>query len=280
METFCPLGVAKEYNWIGSDISSPSSKENLKNEIITEWIYGHLLTLRSMEEVHVTKPSDLEPEQEFFQPSLTRLSYHLRKGSDSNRIYILCHGYLYTGKKMMSWFGSLFPEECTVLAPNGPFPIPVKKSWGHYVGYSWYFFDMDKKTYFIDYEVCKDYLRNLVVHLGYEKTPCTLIGYSQGGYAAGHMAESLDCVDHLIGVGSQFKINNPKWNSKLIVDGLHGDLDETVDPQVARECFEKLPKSHQGTFSSFPEAAHEPTDEILAKTVQLALERARTRALS
>ena len=204
--------------------------------------------------------------------SLTQANYLFREGDPSRPLFIINHGFMSTNTRMWDRFASRIPQEYSILAPNGPFPVPLKEEKGWKVGYSWFFYDNITKEFLVDYSICKDYLANLVDALNLSSQPKTIIGFSQGGYASVHMAEKTKNVNHVIGMGCQFKINNPQWPKNLRVDAVHGEADDVVSPKLAEKFFSQLPSINKGKFKTFPEVGHKPSTEMLDLVVEWALE--------
>ena len=200
--------------------------------------------------------------------SLVHGRYFYRPGP--GRLFILLHGYMYSGQTMMNWLAHHLPEDSAILAPNAPYPIPVKEKDRYRIGYSWYFFDNLKDEYFIGYEICKSYINNLCEQLALSQRPTTLIGYSQGGYASVHMLEALPQVDHLVGVGCQYVIDKPHWNRKLRIDSLHAEKDEMVDMKRAQKLFSQIPESFRGDFTVISDEVHKPSGQMLKQVVDIA----------
>ncbi len=203
--------------------------------------------------------------------SLTQGHYLINKeefASPKEPIYILLHGFMSTPQKMWERFADRLPEESIVLAPAGPFPLPQREDKSWKVGYSWFFYDNFKDEYFVDYDICQDYIKNLLRKLGLHDHPKTIIGFSQGGYSAVHMAEVLTNVQHVIGMGCRFKIKDPKFSENLVVEAVHGELDDIVEVQGAIESFKNIPENNRGRFKSFKEARHKPTEEMIKTVVQ------------
>ena len=207
--------------------------------------------------------------------SLTQASYYLRATEPQARLYILLHGYMSKAEKMIGQFKDRLPSTANLLIPNGPFPIPIKRTDGYSVGYSWNFFNSKDSTYLVGNEICSDYLKNLVGHLGFVHNPKTVIGFSQGGYVSVHVAKSLRAVDHIIGIGCQFKIDQPNWHEPLLIEGIHGNEDEIVDLKLAQEKFHEIPQKFKGRFEVL-NSKHKPSEEVLNLAGQWATEKSET----
>ena len=111
-------------------------------------------------------------------PSLSPASYMLQKGDPDGRLIILCHGFMSTNQRMWDRFQPRLPKDVNILAPNSPFPIPVKEEQGWKVGYSWFFYDNFKNHYFVGYDICKAYIKSLVEELGFAHNKKTIVGFS------------------------------------------------------------------------------------------------------
>ncbi|MBL7688053.1 MAG: hypothetical protein JNJ49_08450, partial [Bdellovibrionaceae bacterium] len=76
------------------------------------------------------------------------IHYHVHRPTTAPRaIALFLHGYTDHGA---SFFRRLFPNgwphelrDIAWIAPNGPFPVPVKTPIGWREAYSWYFYDME-----------------------------------------------------------------------------------------------------------------------------------------
>ena len=212
--------------------------------------------------------------------SLTQASYLLRKKEDKSRVYILCHGFMSKAQWMWHRFIHLLPEDSTVLAVNAPFPIPKRVGEEWKVSYSWYFYDNFEDSFLVDYSICSDFLKNLIINLGLANNPKTIIGFSQGGYASPHVAQELKGVDHIVGIGCRFKVSKPRWNESLRIDGIHGEEDEVVDCSGAEESFLKIPEHHRGHFLKYQGVGHLPSEEMLLKVRDWIFERKKIKVLS
>ena len=167
--------------------------------------------------------------------------YKLLGDKKASRIYLLLHGY---GQNCDSIFDSLkssLPQNALVLIPNGPFPQPQKTSKGLSLNFAWYFYDNIRNTYYIDYQLPANILKELVQTLHLEKIPMTIIGFSQGGYLAPFAANMISSVDHVIGIACRFCHERlDRINYKI--DGIHGKLDSIVDPNRAKKSHKEMIK--------------------------------------
>jgi predicted esterase len=152
--------------------------------------------------------------------------YYLRQPAEPKRVFLLLHGFEQTAKKIFAKFDpvlSALGQGYVVLAPNGPFPIPKKVDDDHFhLGCSWYFYDASRDEYYMDMEIGVRFLSGLVIHLGLERLPATLIGFSQGGYLAPFAAQAMPQVDHVIGIGCEFLIDELKPSIGFKMDCIQG----------------------------------------------------------
>ena len=139
-------------------------------------------------------------------PCHTVTDFILSGDQESETLYLLLHGFNETGQIVHNRISPLLPKEALILAPNGNFPLPVKKADdGYTVNFGWYFYDNSSNSYFIDYDLPSEILINLLKELGLEKKKLYIIGYSQGGYLAPFVAQKHDNVQKVIGMACVFR---------------------------------------------------------------------------
>lgn len=195
------------------------------------------------------------------------------------RLYLLLHGF---GQTAMAPWGQLepgLPARAAVLSPNGPFPMPRRispsgrevpaASEGEWMmGFAWYFYNPETDQYFIDMEIGVRYLLELLGKLGLASVPTTVIGFSQGGYLAPFLGQALPCVDHVIGIGCQFLVDELSLPVRFRMDGIHGARDERVSPELAQRSHQRLVGAGmKGEFVLIPEAGHR-MDAAMASEVR------------
>lgn len=204
--------------------------------------------------------------------SLTQARYLYRPGKNKDKVIVLLHGYRSNAFRMWSWFEKRIPEEWSLLAPQGPFPLPEPQGNGFRLGYSWYFFDGKSNKFHTNYEIPKSYLVNLMKQLGFENSQKSLIGFSQGGYATVQMFPELKNVQHIVGVGCSFNIDNPNFPKELKVEAVHGAKDPIVELDKTVMKFHHLPRENKGRFQIFDGVGHKPSDEMLDTAAQWVLQ--------
>ncbi len=196
----------------------------------------------------------------------------LRKVEGSKELILLLHGYQQSGAKIYRDTLEALPKTATVLAPNGPFPIPRKSDDGKIkLGYSWYFFDFAAKEFIIPMNSGIEFLVRGIHDLGFSDYIKTVIGFSQGGYMAPFLVNELSNVKQFIGIGCEFLHANYKpaadYATKAFrVDGIGGDNDEIVRHGSSRASHEKFLKlGFEGRFHSLPNVGHEINADVRNK---------------
>jgi predicted esterase len=201
----------------------------------------------------------------------TVVDYHLHLPSNPQRLLLLLHGWGQHGHFMHKRFLPLVDGNTAVLSPNGPFPLvdqmPLDKrdhSEELVKSFGWYLFDPSTGKFFIDYHIPAEILKRTISSLGLAQIPCTVLGYSQGGYLSIFVAEKCPQIDRIIGVNcgwrSDLLVNIPKAR----VDAYHGADDKTVDPIRAHDSHSHLLKlGMEGTFTAVPGEGHLLTHGLL-----------------
>lgn len=188
--------------------------------------------------------------------------YHIRVPEKPKRIYVLLHGYLLDGEFMFKKLSSIIPEDGIIVAPNAPFPVPVKKKEHFSPGYAWYFFDPSKKTYYINYDPAAYFMRNFLSRIWPFDLPITIIGYSQGGYIAPKIAEVVPNVDTVIAMASTFRNNRFEYRQDVTLHQIHSPHDLVVDYDEAKQEFDQLTlRGNSGEFITLNEAGHKLDQE-------------------
>jgi predicted esterase len=193
--------------------------------------------------------------------------FTLVKG-EPKRIYLLLHGYLLDGEFMLNALKDTIPDDSMIIAPNGPFPVPVKKKDRYIPKYAWYFFDSASKTYYIDFNPASHFLEEVLNKYNNQKLPVTVIGYSQGGYLSPKIPEVIYEVDTVIGLACCFRNERFSIKSDVTYHQIHGSNDLIVDAKGSTEEFEQLKKrGNKGEFILLDSTAHR-IDEVMLTTLQ------------
>jgi len=187
------------------------------------------------------------------------------------RIFLLLHGYLLDGSYLLRTLRETIPNNSLILAPNGPFPVPVKKKDGFVPKYAWYFFDPLKKNYYINFDPASIFLKDVVEKYNPKKLPVTIIGYSQGGYLAPKVAELILEVDSVVGLACTFRNERFEVRAEVQYHQINSKADLIVDYPQSQEEFTKLKeRGNQGQFISLKEAGHK-IDECYLKELSTIL---------
>lgn len=203
--------------------------------------------------------------------------YFVRKGAKSGShspVFFLLHGYSQTGEtfieKLLPAFSPEVLEAATLVAPNGPFPVPEYDDGVFKPGFSWYFYETKSDAYYVDMKLGIDYVKSLVDHLDLAARPKILIGYSQGGYIVPFAAQALQRVKHIIGVNCQFLREEIEGALPCSMDQVQGSDDKMVSAKIAKEYFEKLkPRNKDGRYVEVTGAGHGLSGAILAEVKKL-----------
>ena len=187
------------------------------------------------------------------------------------KVFVLLHGYLLDGSFMYEKLLNFLPKESAIIAPNGPFMVPVKKQKGYFPRFAWYFFDPTKKTYYIDYIPAAEYIKSLLIEMELIRKPITVIGYSQGGYLAPKLAEMIPSVESVIGLACCFRNDYFKFRHDVLYHQINSTSDLVVDYEGAKQEFVTLrERGNLGRFVTLNDIGHK-LDENYAQELKLML---------
>lgn len=190
-------------------------------------------------------------------PIRTSHDVEVYKPLNPKRVFVLLHGYLLNGEFIFKKLRDILPLDCAIIAPNGPFIVPIKKKEKFKPGYAWYFYDSNQKNFYIDYNPGAEFVSSLLIEMGLDKKPITLIGYSQGGYLAPRIADIIHNVDTVIGLACIFRNQRFSYRSNVIYHQIHSKADLVVDFDEAKEEFMSLrEKGNIGQFISLEDNGH------------------------
>lgn len=197
-------------------------------------------------------------------PCHTVTDYILTGNKDNDRLYLLLHGFNESAEKVYKRVSPLLPGDALTLAPNGNFPIPVKKpNEGYTVNFGWYFYDNSTKTYFIDYDLPSEIIINLIKELGLENKKLYIIGYSQGGYLSPFVALKHGNVEKLIGMACVFRHKMFDYAPNFPMVAIHGKEDLMVSFEGQKESVEEMKDlGIDIDFIGLPEAGHRLDDDF------------------
>ena len=154
---------------------------------------------------------------------------------EPKRIFLLLHGYLLDGEYLIKKLADSLPTDCLIISPNGPFLVPQKKGEEYFAKYSWYFFDPNKKSFYINYKPAAEFLKNLIQQINIDKLAISIIGYSQGGYLAPKVAELIPEVDSVLGLACIFRKKMFEPREDLVYHQIHGQNDLIVSIDESKE---------------------------------------------
>lgn len=199
----------------------------------------------------------------------------MQKVDRADRVLVLMHGYQQVASRMLEKVKRVFGSEVYIVAVEAPFPVPLRKNDGSFEpGYSWYFYDLDRKRAVIDFSASVGFMKSVLQELNLGDRPLTLMGFSQGGYASLAVAHQVSQIDHVIGLGCQFRPDRVGGSDLGVlqcrVDAVHGELDDIVDFDLAKKYFAEL-KGHgvEGEFIAVPGVGHRLDDRILNEALRL-----------
>ena len=194
--------------------------------------------------------------------------YESRINQGTTQNILLLHGFTQTGSKIKDLVLPLLGPDVSWVAPNAPFPVPIKTETGYVPGFSWYFYEAAKDSYYISMEPAQNYCLQLLESLGWldSATPLTLLGFSQGGYLAPFLAGAIvrnqtgsnAPLKQVIGVGCRLLAEDLPSEVSFRIDGIHGSLDQVVSAKEAEESFPKVIQTgdSRGKFILVPESGH------------------------
>ena len=197
--------------------------------------------------------------------------YYLREAKGPPReLVVLLHGYSESGSRILHKLQDAVSADCAILAPNGPFPLPERTEHGYKLGFAWYMYDPASKEYFIDMRPGITFLQQGLSQLGFTSIPKRLIGFSQGGYLAPIIAQSLLNVKQVIGIASEFLKDEMDPEIPFRVDGIFGELDLVVTPAESEATHRCLTQAGvRGSFQIVPGLGHKIDGEVVKRVSEL-----------
>lgn len=194
----------------------------------------------------------------------------VRTADHPKEVFLLLHGLGERGKRIFRKLLPYLPENALVIAPNGPFPIPRPKEGRMDYGHSWYFYDKAEKKYFINQDLAKYWLRDLLKIKNASRLPVTIIGFSQGGYLAPLAGMEIEETTLIIGLACEFRTTLIHQKPSFPLVALHGDQDNIVGLASSQNESENLKAlGIDVDFRVIPETGHEITPAMgaMVKTI-------------
>lgn len=168
-------------------------------------------------------------------------TYHTNNLESYDKIILGMHGYQQNGEFLFRKLSRTLDLEKTLLiCPNAPFMVPYKKNDEYVEAYSWYFFDPNKKSFYVNYEPAAEMISKLLSEINIHNKKVDLIGYSQGGYLAPKVAELNEHVESVFGLACILRSKRFKTKANTKFVQIHGINDDIVDFNEAKSEFERL----------------------------------------
>lgn len=186
---------------------------------------------------------------------------------DFDKVVLLLHGFQLDGYFMFKRFKNAFGPGVKVVAPNAPFLMPIKKENNWVPRYSWYFYDGEKKDFYVNYEPAALWLKEAMEKINPEAKETVIIGYSQGGYIAPRVAQAISETSKVIGLNSIFRKGRYQAMEGVSYYQINGVQDQVVSAKEAQEEFES--QKLQGSFTTL-DMEHPLNRQMIEKAVELA----------
>lgn len=213
-----------------------------------------------------TSPRDLQAESTSIETTIP-ISFRHRAVGKPKVLALFLHGYSdHGGSLLRRLYGEAWPAsfaDVAVVAPNGPFPVPIKTDTGWREAYAWYFLDEREERMLITPEAAVRGCIKVINDLGYEDTPKVIVAFSQGGYLAPRLADQLKNVKELIGVATGYREDYYAATPRFKVSAIHGSRDDIFPVARAREAHGRILKmGYEGSFHDVPGLAHVVAPEV------------------
>jgi predicted esterase len=195
------------------------------------------------------------------------ISYRHRAVADPKVLAVFLHGYQdHGGSLLRRLYGDAWPvsfEHVAVLAPNGPFPVPLRTESGWREAYAWYFLDEREEKMLITPEAALKSVTNIIEELGYDTLPKVLVAFSQGGYLAPRLATRIKNVKEIVGVATGYREDYYPKTPAFKVSAIHGSRDDIFPVAKAREAHGRILKmGYEGSFTDIPGLTHVTSPEV------------------
>lgn len=210
--------------------------------------------------------------------SFAQLEGVVRRVESPSEVILLLHGLGERGKRIFRKLLPYLPKNALVIAPNGPFPIQRNKQKTVEFGHSWYFYDKIEKKYFINQDLAKFWLRDLLKIENPQSLPVTIIGFSQGGYLAPLAGNEIEETKLIIGLCCEFRTTLIHEKPAFEMVAVHGEDDQIIPPSMAQNEIALLKNIGIHVDFHSVKGGHEITSEM-GKVVQDILENYGKRSL-
>ncbi|MGE3608736.1 MAG: alpha/beta hydrolase [Bacteriovoracaceae bacterium] len=189
--------------------------------------------------------------------SFAQMDGVIKVPENPSQIILLLHGYDERGKRIFRKLIPYLPENALVIAPNGPFPLPRPKEDRLDFGFAWYFYDRFKKDYYINHDLPKNWLTQILKQKNPHHLPVTIIGFSQGGYLAPLVGLEIPETRLVIGIGCEFRSSLIESKFTFPLEGIHGKQDSIIQFEWAENEIKKLQQRGINSNLSLVDAGHE-----------------------
>lgn len=195
--------------------------------------------------------------------SFAQLEGVVRCVDNPREIFLLLHGLGERGKRIFRKLLPYLPSDALIIAPNGPFPIARPKEGRLDFGHCWYFYDKYEQKYFINQDLAKYWLRDMLKIENPKSLPVTIIGFSQGGYLAPLVGKEVKETKLIIGLACEFMTTLIYEKPAFSMVAIHGEEDQVVTAKSSKEEIEKLKVLNINVdWHSVPGAGHEITSSM------------------
>lgn len=194
--------------------------------------------------------------------SFAQLEGVARRTASPKRVILLLHGLGERGKRIFRKLLPFLPDDALVIAPNAPFPIPRLRPGALGYGHSWYFYDKSEQKYFINQDLAKFWLRDLLKIENPSGLPVTIIGFSQGGYLAPLAGLEIKETELVIGIACEFRTTLIKHKLPFGAMAIHGKQDEVIRIGPAQAEIHELKNLGVEVEFQTVDAGHEITQEM------------------
>jgi predicted esterase len=192
--------------------------------------------------------------------SFAHLQGVVRRVDNPQEVILLLHGLGERGKRIFRKLLPYLPKSALVIAPNAPFPMPRQKVERLDYGHTWYFYNKFENNYFINQDLAKFWLRDLLKIENPQSLPVTIIGFSQGGYLAPLVGKEIKETKLIIGLACEFRTTLIHERPLFPMIAIHGEKDQVVTAKSAMDEIEKLKSLDiKVEWHLVPEAGHEIT---------------------
>jgi predicted esterase len=189
--------------------------------------------------------------------------------ASSDKLVLFLHGYSDHGPSLAKRVLRGQALGLPWLAPNAPFPVPIKTADGFREAYSWYFMNLETREFYVSPKVAGQMLTQLLRRLNLLDREIIIVGFSQGGFFAPFVAQELKNVKKVIGVGAAYPEEFYRPPQPWSLDAIHGEADEVVPLVRTQETLQKLNALGQATsLTVIPSVKHDVSREVAAHILQ------------